>query len=160
VIKKPSCNGWAFLENIMKKYTAKKSGRWAQAQPHLPQFSMKKDKAYAESDIPASLIDMLLSKSFITPFDKVVKVEGATTPMPVAEPHGANFISSAIMAGMKEDAPTIEDTLNNIVDCAIDAEDAKIQLEEWAEENLKINVDRRKSVTTIIKELAEISNGN
>jgi hypothetical protein len=154
----------------MLKIRAKKSGRWAvENEPALPQVSMIEGQEYNENQISASMMEMLVDKEFASWVDGSEDLDDDQDTG-----DGLDDTGDGADGDQGEGSDDSDDTgdgdsggddiraiLQAIADGADNKNDAKAKLEAWGKENLTFDVDKRKSLESVIDILVqEHSNQN
>lgn len=124
------------------KIIAKKTGRFAHPTVSKPHHKFITGESYEVGvDVPDAIATNALKSGWAVDAGR--------------EPHGANWVSGAIMTGFDSLPPdtTNAQIIKMIVDGATSNKEAKEALEVWGKQNLGIDIDKRKSLENIIKEL-------
>jgi len=120
---------------VMKNIKAKKSGRWAQKDPAKKQVIMIEGLTYSEKVVPVHMMDMLVDKNFAE-FVKVKEVKSSEN---------------------EDDGPKteIDEIIAGVIAGETNKNKKKILLETWALAELKIDIDRGKSLDFLIEFVKE-----
>lgn len=120
----------------MKTIKAKKTGRWAQDEPHKKQIVMAKGREYTEKNIPADMMEQLVDKGFAEYVKGKVEKKTEDGSDEDKEPVG------------------IRKTIAEVIADGADKNKKKDLLEAFAMKELKIDIDKRKGLDFLIELVA------